>query len=103
LNRPFNVALLVVDEAAITRWARERGLELKDITTDPAVKELIEKELAARSHNFRGYEKPKAFQLIREDFTVENGLLTPSLKVRRKLVLDRYLPGLTALYSGRDS
>ena len=100
LNRPFNVALLVVDEAAITRWAREKGLEIKDVTTDPAVKELIERELAARSQNFRGYEKPKAFQLIREDFTVENGLLTPSLKVRRKLVLDRYLPGLIALYNG---
>jgi long-chain acyl-CoA synthetase len=98
LNRPFNVALVVIDEASVTRWAREKKLELKDATTDSAVRELIEKELATRSANFRGYEKPKAFQLIREDFTVENGLLTPSLKVRRKLVLDRYLPSLEALY-----
>ena len=47
----------------------------------------------------RTYEKPKAFELIREDFTVENGLLTPSLKVRRKLVLDLYLPKLEGLYT----
>jgi len=98
LNRPYNVALVVVDEPAVTRWARDKKLELKDITRDSAVKELIAKELEARAANFRGYEKPKAFELIREDFTVENGLLTPSLKVRRKQVLDRYLPLLEALY-----
>jgi long-chain acyl-CoA synthetase len=98
LNRPFNVALVVLDEAAISRWARDKKLELKDMTTDSAVRELIEKELESRSAHFRGYEKPKAFALISEDFTVENGLLTPSLKVRRKLVLDRYLPRLEALY-----
>jgi long-chain acyl-CoA synthetase len=103
LNRPFNVALVVVDEAAVARWAKEKSLDVRDITRDTAVKELIEKELAARTQNFRGYEKPKAFALIREDFTVENGLLTPSLKVRRKLVLDRYLPLLEALYSSRSS
>jgi long-chain acyl-CoA synthetase len=102
LNRPFNVALVVLDEAAVTRWAREKNVALKDITRDAAVKELIEKELAERGQNFRGYEKPRAFELIREDFTVENGLLTPSLKVRRKLVLDRYLPSLEALYSSRS-
>ena len=101
LNRPFNVALVVLDEVAVTRWAKEKSLDVRDMTGDTAVKELIEKELASRAQNFRGYEKPKAFALIREDFTVENGLLTPSLKVRRKLVLDRYLPLLEALYSSR--
>ncbi|HTA91800.1 MAG TPA: long-chain fatty acid--CoA ligase [Polyangiaceae bacterium] len=98
LNRPFNVALIVIDEAAVTRWAQGKKLELKDALGDAAVKELIAKELETRAQHFRGYEKPKAFALIREDFTVENGLLTPSLKVRRKLVLDRYLPSLEALY-----
>jgi len=98
LNRPFNVALVVLDEPAISKWARENNLSIQDPTEHPAVKELIGKELEARSQSFRGYEKPKAFALIREDFTVENGLLTPSLKVRRKLVLERYLPRLEALY-----
>ena len=103
LNRPFNVALVVIDEPAITKWAREKNLEIKDPTNDQAVKELISKELEARSHHFKGYEKPKAFQLIREDFTVENGLLTPSLKVKRKLVLDRYQPSIDALYASRSA
>jgi long-chain acyl-CoA synthetase len=98
LNRPFNVALVVLDEAAVAHWAQAKKLDIKDPTTDRAVKELMAKELEMRAQNFRGYEKPKAFELIREDFTVENGLLTPSLKVRRKLVLDRYLPSLEALY-----
>jgi len=102
LNRPHNVALVVIDEPAVSKWAREKGLEIKDYTSDPAVRELIGKELETRAHNFRGYEKPKAFRLIREDFTIENGLLTPSLKVRRNLVLNRYLPDLEALYLSRS-
>lgn len=101
LNRPHNVALVVIDEPALAKWARDKGLEIKDYTDDSAVKELIGKELETRAHNFRGYEKPKAFRLIREDFTIENGLLTPSLKVRRNLVLARYLPELEALYTSR--
>jgi len=103
LNRPHNVALVVIDEPALAKWAREKGLEIKDFTSDAAVRELIGKELEARSQNFRGYEKPKAFVLIGEDFTIENGLLTPSLKVRRNLVLARYQPNLEALYTQRVS
>ena len=99
LNRPFNVVLVVLDVHAIEKWARDQGLEIKDPTNDQAVRQLITRELETRSHNFKGYEKPKAFELIREDFTVENGLLTPSLKVRRKLVLDLYQSKLDALYS----
>ena len=101
LNRPYNVALVVIDEPAVNKWAQEKNIQIKDFLTDQAVKELIGKELETRANNFRSYEKPKAFLLIREDFTVENGLLTPSLKVRRKLVLDRYLGKLEALYSPR--
>ena len=101
LNRPFNVVLVVLDEPAIGKWAREKNLEIKDPTNDQAVKELISKELEARAHGFKSYEKPKAFHLIREDFTIENGLLTPSLKVRRKLVLDRYQSVLDGLYPPR--
>lgn len=103
LNRPHNVALVVIDQPALVKWAREKGLEIKDFTSDPAVKELIGKELESRGQNFRSYEKPKAFLLIGEDFTIENGLLTPSLKVRRNLVLARYQPNLEALYSQRAS
>jgi long-chain acyl-CoA synthetase len=99
LNRPFNVVLVVLDELAIKKWARDQGLAIKDPSNDQAVRALIARELEIRAHNFKGYEKPKAFELITEDFTVENGLLTPSLKVRRKLVLDLYQPKLEALYA----
>jgi len=103
LNRPHNVALVVIDEPALTKWGKEKGLEIKDFTSDSAVRELIAGELETRARNFKGYEKPKAFLLIREDFTIDNGLLTPSLKVRRNLVLARYLPVLEALYTERRS
>lgn len=99
LNRPYNVVLVVIDEPAIEKWAAAKGLQIKDATQDAAVRELIKGELAARAKDFRGYEKPKGFELIRSDFTVENGLLTPSLKVKRKQVLDLYQAKLEALYA----
>ena len=103
LNKPYNVALVVLDEPALDKWARDKGLDVKDFTSEPAVRELIALELETRGKHFKSYEKPKAFLLLREDFTIENGLLTPSLKVRRNLVLARYLPSLEALYAQRPA
>lgn len=99
LNKPHNVVLVVIDEPAIEKWAQAKGLQIKDATHDLAVRELIKGELAARSKEFRGYEKPRGFELIKADFTVENGLLTPSLKVKRRQVLAIYQDKLEALYS----
>jgi long-chain acyl-CoA synthetase len=42
------------------------------------------------SGEFKGYERIKAFTLLNEDFTQENGLLTPSLKLKRKNVIERF-------------
>lgn len=99
-NRPHNVALVVLDVAAIQKWASEQGKTLRDdLTTDPEAKRLIAGELAKYSADFRGYEKPQDFLLITEDFTLENDMLTPSLKLKRRNVLARYESRLAELYA----
>jgi long-chain acyl-CoA synthetase len=98
-NRPYNVALVVIDVAAVRKWGKEAGLTLeRDLTTDPNVRRLVERELLRLAESFRGYEKPKAFTLIADDFTIEAGLLTPSQKLKRREVLARYGAALDALY-----
>lgn len=98
-NQPHNVALVVADEAALKTWAEREGLELGDLNRNPRVKELLAEELDRCGSGFRSYEKPKDFLVITEDFTVENDMLTPSLKLKRRNVLARYEERLLGLYS----
>ena len=97
-NRPHNVALVVPNQAALEEWAKENGVELGDITTNPKVHELLMSEIQARSSKFKSYERPRALTLVLEDFTTDNGLLTPKMSVKRREVLARYEDRLRALY-----
>jgi long-chain acyl-CoA synthetase len=98
-NRPHNVALVVVDVEAVRSWGTQSGLTLaRDLTTDPNVRKLVESELARLTESFRGYERPRAFALVTEDFTIESGLLTPSMKLKRREAVERFGETLDALY-----
>lgn len=97
-NRPHNVALFVVDVPAIEAWAKEHGKKVTNIETDPEVKALIRREVERYSKSFKGYERPVDFLLTTEDFTTENGMLTPKLSLKRHNVLAKYGSALEALY-----
>ena len=55
-------------------------------------------ELDKYGSDFKGYEKPKDFVVVAEDFTTDNGMLTPTLKLKRRNVLAKYEQELDALY-----
>ncbi|HVY27087.1 MAG TPA: long-chain fatty acid--CoA ligase [Polyangiaceae bacterium] len=97
-NKPHNVALIVLNQLNLEKWATREGVTLGDPTKNPKVQELIRAELEQHSKSFRSYERPKAFALITADFTVENGMLTPKMSVRRNQVLKAYQSTLDALY-----
>ncbi len=97
-NRPYNVVLVVLDQDSVKKWAAENGVS-GDPANDARLTALIEKELAARSTTFKGYEKPQKFTIAPEDFTTDNGLLTPTMKLKRRNVLEKYGKQLEALYS----
>ncbi|MDF3065909.1 MAG: putative long-chain-fatty-acid--CoA ligase, partial [Polyangiaceae bacterium] len=100
-NRPHNVALVVLNMPNLEKWAAREGVTFGngDAANDPRVRELIKGELETYSKDFRGYERPRSFALTSEDFTTENGMLTPKMSMRRNQVLTRYQSTLEALYS----
>jgi long-chain acyl-CoA synthetase len=102
-NRPFNVALVVIEPTAISAWAQERGFQLADPCSDPRVEELILSDIRRWSSAFRSFEVPRRVQLIAEDFTTDNDLLTPTLKLKRRNVELRYAAALEALYGKLDT
>jgi long-chain acyl-CoA synthetase len=100
LNRPHNVALLVVDAASLAKWCETSGIrgEAGAAVTDKRVRELYLREIKQRTTEFKGYEKIVSFALLTEAFTTENGLLTPTLKVKRQAVLAKHRELLESLY-----
>ncbi len=97
-NRPYNVALVVPEETAVRRWAEENGLTIGDLTRDTRVLDLMMRELVDRSKELKSYEVPQAALLLSEDFTTENDLLTPTMKLKRRNIERRFAAELDALY-----
>jgi len=102
MNRPFNVAVVVPDGESLELWAKENGVSagsLESMIERKDVRELIAAELEKGSDGFRHYERCKDFVLTADDFSTENGMLTPTLKLKRRIVLKHYQAELDGLYS----
>jgi long-chain acyl-CoA synthetase len=96
-DKPFNVALLVPDRAALASWAKEHGVN-GDLLQDARVQKLFADELERQSAEWKGFERVRKFALLSEDFTTANDMLTPTLKVKRRNVLKRYGDRIQSLY-----
>lgn len=101
-GRSYNIAIVVPDRAALEEWAKREGIELEDPARDRRVRELLLQSIESRRENLRGYELPRKILVVTEDFSTENGLLTPTLKLKRREVLARYRREIDALYAGSD-
>ena len=101
-KRKFPVMLVVPDMGALSKWASERQLsvaEQDELLRVPDVTAKVEREAMLTLRDLAGYEMPKKILLLEEDFTVENGLLTPSLKARRRAIEERYRARIDACYT----
>jgi long-chain acyl-CoA synthetase len=101
-NRPYNVALLVVDVRAVRRWAETEHLRLPNddeaLLTDDHVRALFKTEIDKHGSAFKGFESIRDFALIGADFTTDNGMLTPSLKLKRRKVVETYTSLFEQMY-----
>jgi long-chain acyl-CoA synthetase len=100
-NKPYNVAVVVPDSGSLERWAKQQGQPVGDAASNPRVKALLQSELDKYSEHFKSYERPRDLMVVLEDFTIENGILTPSLKIKRREVVKRYGAALEALYASK--
>ncbi|MCB0329320.1 MAG: long-chain fatty acid--CoA ligase [Bdellovibrionales bacterium] len=102
-GRPFISALVSIDLQAVSAWAKKRGisdLDNKSLAKNEAVQDLIWKELERANKEFADYEQAKKFRIVPEDFTVENGMLTPTFKVKRPVVMKQYAALIEEIYAG---
>ena len=101
LNRPYNICIIVPDFDVLLHYAKEKGLptdikmlvERQDIID--MISEAVTKQLKVKCG---GYEIPKKFLILPEPFSLDNGTLTQTMKLKRKVVLDRLNDRIEALY-----
>jgi long-chain acyl-CoA synthetase len=100
-GRKFASALITLDRDSITRWAGEHelsGRSYAELTNDPAVRQLIQGYLDQLNQRLNRWETIKRFALLDREFTITDGELTPSLKLRRRVVGERHAELIAALY-----
>ena len=98
----FVTALVTLDPEAIQDWADAHGLtgSYADIVSSPQAREMVQTYVDTLNVNLNRWEQVKKFTILERDLTVEDGEITPSLKLRRKAVSERYQATLDALYTG---
>jgi long-chain acyl-CoA synthetase len=100
-QRPYPVVLVTLDEEEIAGYAREHNLpeDTAKLCDEPAIREMIGKEVDRANHRYAPVEQVKRFAILPHDLTQETGELTPTLKVKRNVVAEKYADVLDALYA----
>jgi long-chain acyl-CoA synthetase len=100
-RRPYVAALITLDAGELGRWASEQGLEgdVAELTRHPRVRELVQGIVDDVNRERSRYEQVKRFAILPRDFTMEHGELTPTLKLRRRAVLEHFHDDVDALYA----
>jgi long-chain acyl-CoA synthetase len=101
-RRPYPVALITLDPEEIPHFAREHGLpeDIAALANEPKVIELIQSELDKVNSRYAQVEKIKRFAILDHDLSQETGELTPTLKVKRNVVNEKYADLFDRLYAG---
>jgi long-chain acyl-CoA synthetase len=99
-NKPWNVALVVPEKSELEKWAAAQQIHKRgeELLADEKVVALVQSEVDKHSAEFKQFEKIKKVKLIGEDFTQENGMLTPKLSLKRRVVMQRWGEELEKLY-----
>ncbi len=100
-KKPYPVALVTLNAEELAKFARDEGI----LTTDPAVvvghpkiQERVGRTIEEKNTQLQSYAKIKRFRVLAGDFTQDGGELTPTLKVKRKVVAEKYKQAIEELY-----
>ncbi|MCX6393886.1 MAG: AMP-dependent synthetase/ligase [Solirubrobacterales bacterium] len=99
-KRSFPSMLITLDEEEIIPWAQAKGLpdDIASLAVNPEVLEIIQTELDKANSKYAQVEQVKKFFILEHDLTQETGELTPTLKVKRAIVNEKYIDRFDALY-----
>jgi long-chain acyl-CoA synthetase len=102
-NRPYVVALVVLDHEMLPAWAARNGLAGTDVgqlAADDKVLEAVQQAVDAANQRLARAEQVKRFELLPVEWTAESEELTPTLKLRRRIIHAKYAEHIEALYAG---
>jgi long-chain acyl-CoA synthetase len=99
-RKPYPVALITLDPEEIVPWAKENGLpeDMGELAKTDEARERVQKELDRANSNYAQVEQVKKFVILDHDFSVESGELTPTLKVKRNVIYERYAELFESMY-----
>ena len=100
-RKPYLVAVLTLDPAQAEAWAAAHGVTytaMADLAANPKLRAYLDEQLALANGQLASYETVKYYAVLPEDFTLENELLTPTLKIRRRQIYRRYGDVFVGLY-----
>jgi len=103
-KRPYVAALITLDPDEIGRWAAAQGIEgdVPSLAGDDRVRELLQEIVDEANRERSRFEQVKRFAILPRDFTMADGEITPTLKLRRRAVIDHFEDEIEALYAGAD-
>jgi long-chain acyl-CoA synthetase len=102
-RRPYPVALLTLDSDVAPAWARARGIEassLAELAEAPAVLDAVAEAVAAANQRLARVQQVKRWRLLPVEWTAESEELTPTLKLKRRVVHAKYADVIDTLYAG---
>ncbi len=100
-QKKYIVCLVTLDKIYLEKWAKEKEWSYNqwtDLTTQPEVQQVIQNTFNEVNSQLASYESVKNFKILPTEFTIEAGELTPSLKVKRKLLDEKYRSEIETLY-----
>jgi len=100
-KRKYLTAIISINEEAVSNYARENGIELKsyaDLARHPKIFDLIKGIVEEKNRLLASFETIKKFVILDHDFSIESGELTPTLKVKKHVVYQRYKDLLDGMY-----
>jgi long-chain acyl-CoA synthetase len=99
-RRKFLTALVTIDAENVAAWAEEHGVEVgghEALGDEPRVRELMASVIEAKNRDLASFETIKDFRIVNE-FSIDDGLLTPTLKVKRSAAMERYAELIEEMY-----
>lgn len=99
-KRPYIVGLVVPDPEWALEWAREQGMkyDFAELQDNPQFRAAVRAAVDRVNKDLSVIEKVRQFEFADEPFTIENGEMTPSMKIRRHMIRDRYKDRLDGMY-----
>ena len=100
-QQKYVVALLTLDTQATKHFAEAHDISYKDFSSlvvNPKIRERVHELVSEANSHLASYETVKNFEILDHEFSIENGELTPSLKVKRKFVDEKYKNLIEAMY-----